>query len=153
MDDDKAVILEAQQGEKPASFIPMCNSKHRPPTSSDAYDVQGTIGTPAREPTKLKLKEQLLKIQRKLQTARRRKKKKWLNEARFLENLALESTGQEEEEEDAPSAPLYHVSRYVSRNPPVVINPIGRGIRVCKGCPNGISEMSSSTPTICCLEE
>ena len=41
LDDEEAVILEAQQGEKPASFIPKCNSKHRPPTSSNAYDVQG----------------------------------------------------------------------------------------------------------------
>ena len=39
-DFEEAIRVEAEQAENPSAFIPSGNSKHRPPQSTESYDVQ-----------------------------------------------------------------------------------------------------------------
>ena len=144
--------LEEEQAENLSEFIPRGNSKHRLPQSTESYDVQA-------ESKKVRKKTTAKDIS----TITTRKKKTCnpeIDDAHFTENLALateiiaqtptnEDTSQTLVQQLVPSG----LSQYVERNPPVVINPVGRGIRKSKGCGEKSQMQSNYTQTTWCSTE
>ena len=96
----------------------------------------------------------------------RRKKKTTtpdIDDARFTENLALAKEvialdNTDEDEAVTSQQPQQQVlptglAQYVLRNPPVIINPVGRGIWKYMGCCENITKEQQAIPTIWYSEE
>ena len=154
LDDEEAIRLEAEQAENPSAFIPNGNSKHRPPQSIESYDVQAE-SKKVRKKTMAKDKPTTTTINRKKKTCNPE-----IEDGCFTENLALatEIIGQKptnEETSQTPGQPFVPsgLAQYIERNPPVVINPVGRGIRKCNGCGEKSQMQSNHTQTTWCSAE
>ena len=119
--------MEAEHAENPSALIARENSKHRPPQSTESYDVQ-TESKKVRKKTTAKYKPTTT-------TTTTNRKKKTCNpeieDGCFTENLALATeiiaqTPTNEETSQTPVQPFVPsgLAQYVERNPPVVTNPV-----------------------------
>ena len=138
--------MEAEQAENPSAFIPRGNSKHRPPQITKSYDVQAESK---------KVRKKTTSKDKPTTTTTRKKKtcNPEIEDGCFTENLALATeiiaqtpTNKDTSQTLVQSLVPSGLAQYVERNPPVIINPVGKGIRKCKGFGEKITRCRAIIP-------
>ena len=144
LDDEETLQQEEEQAENPNAFILRGNAKHKPPKKAKTNYVQ--------EESKKATKGRKKTAPKEKTSTKKKQKEVSIDDARFAENLAVateviaqsgKNSGTSEEAETSQQLST-GMSQYVLRNPPAVINPVGKGVWKCKGCKGTITSEEQS---------